>query len=327
MLNLNEMIQTVQAEDAERERRKKAAAEQEKAAARDQALADFEIILNAEFTSEFRAALDMQVDADYWYERWNPKAAWTDSESGVTFTFSVASGYGVPRYTITGKHSLLTNDNAPQVVVVPGQATVEILRMMATLRERVANRRQTLEQTRAREAAEKQYRAEQVAAAQQVDQEIRAKLAELKATTPLSWAWKPGATITFYVMSWATGAVAGEGGEISADYDAEYTLVDELDEHGYITVINERGEERTIKLDMIAHKPVWQRLTASSIEGIPQALTRKEYATLPGVTAEIEWGYDDVRRVKSYHYAENDKELVEIGVLPVQWVRGLVDRA
>lgn len=101
----------------------------------------------------------------------------------------------------------------------------------------------------------------------------------------------------------------------------------ELDERGYITVINERGEERTLKLDMIAHKPVWQRLTASSIEDVPQVLTRKEYATLPGVTAEIEWGYDDVRRVKSYHYAENDKELVEIGVLPVQWVRHLVDRA
>lgn len=327
MITLNALIQAVQAEDAERERRKKEAAEQEKEAARVQSLADFDIILNGEFTPEFRAALNMQVVVQRWYEKWQPEVIWVDEQSGAAFSFSVASGYGVPRYAITGKHNTLTHDECINMVAVPGQSTKEILRAMATVRDRIEARRQIIERNRAREKAEQQYRADQAAAEKQADLEIRAELEILKETTPLSWTWKEGVTVTFYVMSWAIGAIAGEGGEISADYDADYTLVDELDEHGYITVINPRGEQRTIKLDMIAHKPIWQRFTVSSIDELPAKLTKKEYATLRGVSAETEWGYDDTRRVKRYHYAtDSSSEDVEVGVIPVQWVRDLVDR-
>lgn len=180
-------------------------------------------------------------------------------------------------------------------------------------------------------ALKARYDAEQAEEAEKdrVDAEIRALIATKEAEArAAAWQWPAGKVATIYVLQYCTGAVlVGEENTVQANYRTVYTLTDELDDRGYITVFD-RGyssfTQEDIRLSMAYHKPTWTRLTLTGLDDVPnQILTEDITLTVPGVCAKSSY------RGSRFVYADTEPlfRRVASNAIPAQWLRDLVDRA
>lgn len=164
--------------------------------------------------------------------------------------------------------------------------------------------------TAARQVQEAQERVE----AYRIDAEITEMMSQrIDAARTDLWRWRNHAEITFYQLRWNTGGWSSFEDGAKFDYSVSYTITDELDERGYITVFGTYAA-RAIKLDMEAHKPTWERLTASSIEQLPFDLKRKIELRIDGI------GYENGLLV----YRKHDSVTPAVGEVPVEWVQRVV---
>lgn len=180
-------------------------------------------------------------------------------------------------------------------------------------------------------ALKARYDAEQAEEAEKdrVDAEIRALIAVKEAEArAAAWQWPVGKVVTIYAMQYCTGAVlVGEENTVQADYRTVYTLIDELDERGYITVFD-RGyssfTQEDIRLSLAYHKPTWTRLTLTGLDDVPhQILTEDITLTVPGVYAKSSY------RGSRFVYADTEPlfRRVASNAIPARWLRDLADRA
>lgn len=179
-------------------------------------------------------------------------------------------------------------------------------------REAENERRRKLE-----DAQETELRRQQDAedAAIRVDVELT-----IDAARAALWQWKPGAVLVYYKLTYTTGVGVDRDGEIVVDSDSAYTLSDA--HGGYLTVHPtwNPSATRQIKLDLNAHKPVFERLSAASIEDLPDALLEDAFIDIPGVKRV--WISDDEYR---WQYAAQHVERVRLTRLPFAWLRERID--
>lgn len=182
------------------------------------------------------------------------------------------------------------------------------------------------EENRQRNARVRAESAAIFAAAEQVDAEIRAEIARKTAAAEQTmWHWPAPYMVTYYWMTWCDGAVY-DGGELTVGKDYGYTTTDTLDAQGYITVYNQYRDPRTVKLDMVAHKPVWERRLASRIGDLPNDLLKPLDVLIENY--DVEWfaGGDAIgRHFFTHKTGERRVERVKENAYPVEWVRALVD--
>lgn len=221
-----------------------------------------------------------------------------------------------------------------KVLYALGEARIETLKQNQRKTEEDAQRQRDYEtQQQQREAnrkareAQEQAERERRAEINRVHEEIERLIATRREEALASmWQWKDGATITFYTVRWVSGAGVAFGDYdepyCQIDHDSGYTLADRLDADGWIELLRPNGAVRRVKLDMHAHKPVWEAHTASSITDLPGALRESLYITVEGIVNE--WTDYDTRR---WQYADGESAQIQVAqdVLPVQWVRDLVD--
>lgn len=154
---------------------------------------------------------------------------------------------------------------------------------------------------------------------------VEATVAEAKAAL---WTWPEGVAVTVYALSWCKG-VGYDEGEHYVVYDQGWTAVDQLDDDGYITLeatkpYGDPHPPRVLKLDLPAHKPVWERKTFDATAELPRELRYQVRIDLPGLT----YGYDHEFARVYWIEAEGESARVDLGcALPLAWVRDLVDAA
>lgn len=173
---------------------------------------------------------------------------------------------------------------------------------------------QRLQAQRARERAEWEVK---LAALQAVDAAIREEIARavVEAKKGL-WQWPHGAVLTYYHLTWTTG-MSSEG---EAATDSGYTLADALVD-GWIDVTDWGGDLRRLRLDMLAHKPIWEQRTAESVDDLPKSLTQQQYIPLRNVEYHYLDGHWYWERVKGNEFSYE----LEGVVLPVEWLRSAID--
>ena len=134
------------------------------------------------------------------------------------------------------------------------------------------------------------------------------------------WQWPEGVQITFYRVRWLT-APAGAGEGSSPDYDHGFTTGHELGPDGRLELHatrNWNGHEtgdRVVYLFPLAHLPVFEELTASSIADLPDPLR------LP-VRARVQRAWVRHHALQTNHGYEDPED---VGKLPVTWVRALAE--
>lgn len=171
-----------------------------------------------------------------------------------------------------GRDWRILTPTGDEVIASPEKLRAQLLSAIGRYREIVADR--------AREAAERD----------RAMNEARERL----------WRWPAGREVTIYGWRWciATGA-----GDEDAEFDAGWSLQDRLDRDGYVQLeaTRDRGQRRRriLRLDPLAHKPIVERITFSSVEMLPHEL--REVVYLDG----------------------GDEE--EVGRQPVEWLRTLID--
>jgi hypothetical protein len=258
---------------------------------------------------EFDVEYETTVDPSYTW--WEVKAVITDPVSGYRFAIT-------RRYKESPDESEWTLRWWPDEV---RSYTLDTSKLLPQLINCIIDAR----------ALKARYDAEQAEEAEKdrVDAEIRALIAVKEAEArAAAWQWPTGKVATIYVMQYCTGAVlVGEENTVQADYRTVYTLTDELDERGYITVFD-RGyssfTQEDIRLSTAYHKPSWTRLTLTGLDDVPnQILTDDITLTVPGVCAKNSY------RGSRFVYADTEPlfRRVASNAIPAKWLRELVDRA
>lgn len=152
----------------------------------------------------------------------------------------------------------------------------------------------------------------------QVERQIAAAKARL-------WTWREGCTLTYYGITWNVG---GSGDDYA--YESGYCLTDRLDGgdgdfgSGYITVYprNSYDKTRVVKLDVTAHKVVWERFSAASMLDLPGNLCEEVTVNIPGIY------YDNFNGERLLVKSDSEAGLrLVIGAQPLKWIRDVVDGA
>lgn len=337
MLNLNELVNETYAQFLREQADADAAQESAKRRAEADGLAAFQTALETELGADFLAALGVRYEPTKMSGKPSGVAKWTDTESDTAWSImfyngSALSGWKMfaqarqaPRAEVFS-HTTGAGNLRDTLLVGIGTARAWAVKQAEASAKRLAEAQRIEADTAAREREARQQRAAQEAAAVIADQEIRAELATMVASAPPRWTWKAGATLTLYVMTWVCGAAITDEGDPTFDYDEAYTATDALDAGGYITVRTRYNEAREIKLDPRIHKPIWERITAQSVADLPSELTVMQKVHLKGVYAEYDYS-SDTAAVLRYGYAEDAESFVlaDVALLPVAWVRDLVD--
>ena len=226
-------------------------------------------------------------------------------------------------WTVTGGGGNYLSVTAPdhETAQVYGREQMQesLLLQFADYRARVANRK-------AIRAMEERVREEQAAllraeheAREQEDAVSRQIMASAIAASPL-WLWPDGVAVVAFRWSWQIGASAN--GEV--EHDGGWSLVDRLDVDGYVRLMPERWlRERTLRLDMLAHRPVVERVVWSGLANLSEDLIERVEIAVPGVRV-MEWSNNEPR-----WFARNpgSNYPLLLGHQPVAWVRQLVDGA
>lgn len=136
-----------------------------------------------------------------------------------------------------------------------------------------------------------------------------------------SFKWPAHHVFVYYQIGWCAGAVhVGEDSEeLMIDMQTAWTLTDMLADDDYIEIYTAYGKKRSVKFDIDAHKPIWERFEAHSVEDLPLSLRESLHLRIDGISTM--WVTEANTR---YFYASPNNSLNEtIGeyALPVAWVR------
>lgn len=256
------------------------------------------------------AELSIDYETPVWegYTWWNVKASITDPVSAITFTvnrrYKKESGdlpFSLSWWTNGDSYSW---DNLTTATLLP-----KLLEQIIAARE--------LRRKRDVDAVAE-------AEAERVHQEILAKIETVKtATLSSAWAWREGVTFNLYVLTYCTAAIRDDEGDNAIEYRSVYTATDVLDERGYITVYDNlrNFQSEMIRLTPAYHKPVWERLTVSSVDDLPHLLRDDLRFTVTGIRREPEYKGD----LFVYDEGSFVERTAARYAVPVQWVRDLVD--
>lgn len=333
-IDLNQLVSETYTQYQREEADAKAEAERQCREAQQAAISAFKQRLVHEIGRDFADALGVTYAVRSDGKGWVASGSWKDQPSETEWAISIDPNVrGETRWHISalewqwGRNTVFTHSASP------GNTRDAILIGLGEVRAKTAAKRTERQADADREAQHQEQRQREYQAAQQelaerqrVHTEILAKIETAKQEAiDSAWKWADGAAIIYYVLSYCAGAIGdGEGGA-DIDYVKAYTTTDELDARGYITTYSGRywGGTATnvsaIRLDMNAHKPVWERKTASSVEDLTADLCENIFAYIPGVTRyEGLFQYDDSERAEVV--ALHDGQ-------PVSWVRQLVDEA
>lgn len=166
---------------------------------------------------------------------------------------------------------------------------------------------------------------EQQAAAEQQKHERLSTIVDSRRRYALDhlWRWPEGYVLTYYHLRWCTGSYYQDA-EYQADYDSGYTLTDSLDSAHYIIVYAPYGgKPRTLRLSPEIHKPIWERLTATSVADLPDGLKHDAELRIDG----IEKSFSVTVREHLFHEREGrvySEVLIEDG-LPADWIQNWID--
>jgi hypothetical protein len=171
-----------------------------------------------------------------------------------------------------------------------------------------------------------------VRASVEVNEEVEAKIAELKRQ---AWTWPEGKTITLYQWTWQDGQTV-EDGVKSSTFDDGWALVDELDERRYVqlmpTKYSKWNHGRLVKLIPENHLPVIDACRFSAANELPSDLLDYPIKIrLPGYR-EVKAFDENLEPILIYQ-RESDGILPWDGeeetkiIRPLEWVRDLVDRS
>lgn len=333
-MNLNQLVSETYARYQREEAGAKVEAERQRLEAQQAAIQAFEERLVAELGREFVDALGMTYTVRGDGKGWIAVGNWKDQPSETEWTISQEQRvrgetfWNISAFEVGwGRNTMFTHSASPR------NTRDAILIGLGKTRDKMADKRAERQREEEREAAQREqrqrdYEADQAERAerQRINNEIVAKIEAAKQEAiDSAWKWADGVTITYYVLSYCAGAISdGEGG-VGCDYEKSYTVTDELNARGYITTYSGSYWGATaktveeVKLDTNAHKPVWTRKTASSVEDLTADLRENIFARIPGVTRyEGLFQYDDNERAEVVALHDG---------LPVSWLRELVDEA
>ncbi len=206
--------------------------------------------------------------------------------------------------------------------------------------QEAATREQRQIQAEADERAEdKRKERERAARIQEADQEdarlrgeINALVEQAKSTM---WRWPRGVTITIYHMTYNTAIGRGEDDEAVIEQENGWTSVDRLDEAGYIRLEATKpsfwsaiSKAYEIKLDPATHMPIWERLTISNVNDLPGELCEEITVSIPHVFSRYSDLDEKCRLVQVEEYGYDEHAYQEhVGLVPLPWVRALVEQA
>lgn len=273
---------------------------------------------SAPLTPEFLAS----VNPRYWYDR---------SESAATLGLSYRGKQWKLTYKGNGKGDPIFQIHRPgqsKLYSVPPHTLQDEL--LASFAE---YRKQQESDNRHNRWQEEQ---QQAVAQQQKEQELReledAQACANELAVALSvarndlWQWPEGVTMRLYKWRWQTGADS----EGNCDYDEGYSLSYQLDEFGYVLLLNGMRELRLIPE---VHRPVVERLTLDSVE----ALVNLSHATslyttkrlkIDGMIYHTQWLSDtpslEGDHWKQFRHAAGELVLLKIGIEPIDAIKAVL---
>lgn len=302
------------ADDARRERAGVAQAARDAEERRTQSLRDAERMreldtlrrqVDATFPRELQEALRLTPTVDRW-----PCAILRYDDTGLTLTPTIHDEE--LRWSMEFEADLYSGWSQRGVPVA--DAPRALLELLGAVRRRHAEERRT--------EAERQAESTRLAS-------VVASLEQAAASG--LWVWPVGATITYHRLTYCIGGHVDDDGTTGATFADGYTATDRLDADGYITLEAWREcswrwtsrPARRLRLIPEAHKPVFERLVARSIDDLPAALRES-------VTVEIR----DIAREGVGEDAEDSDGIYvarpgyrwqrTVGEQPLPWLR---DRA
>lgn len=168
-----------------------------------------------------------------------------------------------------------------------------VLRCIA--QERELNREQ--QATQARREAERQ--------AQQAEHERCLSLltAALDAARSELWTWPAGQILTLYHWSWYIGG---------NEWESAWSATDVLDDQGYVMLYTDPTGS-TLRLDLLAHRPVIERRIFGAIDELPSYLHEQVRIEVRGI-----WYNHTLEQYRAY---DDSAMWHEVGVIPCAWIR------
>lgn len=213
-----------------------------------------------------------------------------------------------------------------------GQLHDELLLALGTARTERSERQQEEKRVAQKRAEEDRQRqellntrlAEQIRIDSEASLLVEAEVERIKANL---WQWAEGVEIVYYVLTYCTGSGFDSFGERYFDYRSGYTASTKRSGQGWTTIYTspaygEEQHKKTVKLNNEAHKPVYERFHARSINDLPTDLCERIMVVVPGVTPAN--CADNKTRLS---LDPHKQYTFQFGEQPVEWVRKLVDSA
>lgn len=196
-------------------------------------------------------------------------------------------------YTAAPSFWYLTRPRGPGMGCTRASLRATLLRCIAEEREL---RREQQEQQARQEAERLARRDEHERCAAQLTRILAAAQRDL-------WSWPEHQVLTLYRWSWYVGGDTWETG---------WSASDALDPLGYAEFYTE-ATIQTLRLDVLAHRPVIERRSFHATDELPSALRERVRIEVPGIwldlTDEQYRAYPDVTMCH------------EVGIIPCAWVR------
>lgn len=336
-MNLDALIAQTYGQYQTEQAAKQAEKQSAEQAAKQEAVSSFLALLEAEIGTEMFDTLGITMSVDTMNGKWFATGQWMDEQSGTAWRIS--SSKGLLTHTGRAAEGWTVNADGPlhdrwfNHTASSGNTRDAILIGLGTVREkadriRAKNAKELAERERRRQEAEveTQKALEQRAERERISAAIEGSIEEQRIEALSSaWLWPAGKQVTIYVLQYCTGAAFGDEDGVNFDYRTVYTMTDELDDRGYITVFDpaRRFTPETIRLSIVHHKPVFERLVITGLDEVPSAI----------LTGNIEFVVRGVKRDEYsgglWYYAEGERmhRIAAARALPAQWLRDLVDRA
>lgn len=166
---------------------------------------------------------------------------------------------------------------------------------------------------RAKHEEHARQRAETEAAQQAEHERCEARIAEatINAQREL-WQWPEGREITLYHWQWQCGR--NEDG--SPYWDDTWATTNRLSDDGELIT----GSGKRLTIFPLANHPVAEARTFAGVAALPGELKRTERIAVEGIADVSDWG-------EPARYAEQAGGVVyvEVGSVPAEWVRALID--
>lgn len=117
------------------------------------------------------------------------------------------------------------------------------------------------------------------------------------------WPWPAHQVLTLYLWSWYVGGDTWETG---------WSTSDQLDPLGYAEFYSE-ATLQTLRLDVLAHRPVIERRSFRATDDLPSALRERVRIEVPGIWLDLTH--------EQYRAYPDAAMWHDVGVVPCAWVR------